>query len=98
MRFDPELMPRWIIHGLVEIHKANEVHPKAGLGFLCGGADFPEGNLTLIQEDENRLTSVGGWMSQVVPPPESDHSTWELEKATAESPSEDPGRSWSSWV
>ena len=31
-------------------------------------------------------------MPQVVPPPKSDHSTWELEKATLETPSEDPVR------
>ncbi len=29
-------------------------------------------------------------MAQVVPPPESDHSTWELEKVTLETPSKDP--------
>ena len=34
-------------------------------------------------------------MSQVVPPPESDHSTWELERATLETPSEDPVRAGS---
>ena len=37
-------------------------------------------------------------MSQVVPPPESDHSTWELEKATLETPSEDPVRAGSNWL
>ena len=53
-----------------------------GAILLAPAAGFPlqksrfrrTGNLTLVQEDENRLTSVGGWMSQVVPPPESDHS------------------------
>ena len=31
-------------------------------------------------------------MSQVVPPPGSDHSIWELEKATLQTPSNDPVR------
>ena len=31
-------------------------------------------------------------MSRVVPPPGSDHSIWELEKATLETPSKDPVR------
>ena len=37
-------------------------------------------------------------MSQVVSPPESDHSTLELEKATLETPSEDPVRAGSNWL
>ena len=37
-------------------------------------------------------------MSQVVPPPGSDHSTWELEKATLETPSKDPVRAGSNWL
>ena len=37
-------------------------------------------------------------MPQVVPPPKSDHSTWELEKATLETPSEDPVRAESNWL
>ena len=35
-------------------------------------------------------------MSQIVPPPESDHLTWELEKATLETPPKDPAREGSS--
>ena len=43
MRFDPELMPRRIIRGMVDIQKANEVHPKAGSVVVRGGGgDFPE--------------------------------------------------------
>ena len=37
MRFDPELMPRWIIRGMGDIEKANEVHPKAGSVVTRGG-------------------------------------------------------------
>ena len=39
-------------------------------------------------------------MSQVVPPPGSDHSIWELEleKATLETPSKDPVRAVSNWL
>ena len=37
-------------------------------------------------------------MSQVVPPPGSDHSIWELEKATLETPSKDPVRAGSNWL
>jgi len=37
-------------------------------------------------------------MPQVVPPPKSDHPAWELEKATLETPSEDPVRAGSNWL